>query len=66
MATTYRVRLTGPQLRVLHENHALILNDPDWFERSGAGDREHATFARAAEAVTEAWRKAARAESTPG
>ena len=65
MAKTYPVRLTGGQLRVLHEHLSLIANDPGWQETTATTDRDIATLNRATEAIAEAWRDAKRAESTP-
>lgn len=71
LAVSYRVELTGPQLRVLHTVLSVVLNDPDW-----TGDGEHEgmigpprdtqTLERAHEALLAALRIARRTESTRG
>lgn len=61
----YTVRLTGPQLRVLHETLAVVLNDPDWGETTATSDRDMSTLNRAHETIHDALRVARRAESTP-
>lgn len=60
MSKTYNTKLTGAQLRILHEMTALILNDPTF--PMGQGDR--ALLARADEQLVERWREACQAEST--
>jgi hypothetical protein len=54
MARTHTVRLTGPQLRVLHELLSIIGNDPDW-----------QTLGRVTDVIVGAHVDACRAESTP-
>lgn len=65
MSNSYAVRLTGAQLRVLHETLSVVTNDPDWFETSGISNRDADTLNRAHDILIEAWRAAARTESTP-
>lgn len=60
----YPVRLTGGQLRVLHELTALVLNAPDVWSDFFPG-RDWRSLQTASTRVTEAWRTALRAESTP-
>jgi hypothetical protein len=60
MSKTYSVELTGAQLRILHENIALILNDPDWPNATAERD----ALADAHETIITAWRTACQAEST--
>jgi hypothetical protein len=62
-ARTYPLRLTGAQLRVLHEALAIVQNDPTWAETTATDDRDWAHLCRAAEAITAGWRSASRAES---
>lgn len=59
----YRVPLTGPQLRVLNDVLSAVANDPDWSEFTG--ERDWATFGRGCDAIGDAFRAAARAESHP-
>jgi hypothetical protein len=63
MARTHTVRLTGPQLRVLHELLSIIGNDPDWAEQFG--ERDWQTLGRATDVIVAAHVDACRAESTP-
>jgi hypothetical protein len=63
MANAYPVKMTGAQLRVVHEALSMILNDPDW--GSTFGPRDWATMERAAAVIADGWRTACRAESTP-
>jgi hypothetical protein len=65
MAGTYSTPLTGPQLRVLHQTLALVLNDPTWGETTATSERDMATLDRAARTITTTWQEACRAESTP-
>lgn len=65
MSRSYPVQLTGGQLRVLTDQLALILNDPDWPETSATSPRDWAMLQRAAETLREAHRRACKAESTP-
>lgn len=65
MKTTYRLDLTGGQLRTLNEVLSLVLNDPDWQEMLVYDGREWRMLGNAAEKVHDAWRKACEAESTP-
>lgn len=70
MAREYIVRLSGPQLRVLHTVLSIVLNDPDWM---GDGDqdgmvgngRDAQTLARAGETIRDGLTIARRTESTP-
>lgn len=61
----YPIRLTGGQLRVIHETLAVILNDPEQRETLGMDAREWAMLDRGAAAITAALHDARRAESTP-
>lgn len=65
MTKTYRLDLTGGQLRTLHETLSLVLNDPDWQEMLGYTGREWATLGRASDKIMDAWGGACEAESTP-
>lgn len=60
--SVYSVLLTGPQLRILHELLSVVMNDPYWYDGKL---RDHGIAARAHEAILDAWREAARAESSP-
>jgi hypothetical protein len=64
--TPFPVKLTGPQLRVLHETLSLILNDPTWGETTATSERDMATLLRASETIMDGWHAAQRANSTPG
>lgn len=64
-ATPVTVRLTGPQLRVLHETLSVILNDPEWGETTATSERDMATLGRAHSVIHEGWRRAAKAASAP-
>jgi hypothetical protein len=59
---SYTVRLTGPQLRVLHELLSPVLNDPSAMDLS---QRDLNTLSAAHEKIITALRSAWRAESTP-
>lgn len=63
MSKDYSVRLTGGQLRVLHETLAMVMNDPDWSEQFSP--REWSMLQRGRDAIINKWREALAAESTP-
>lgn len=63
-ARTYPIRLTGGQLRVLHETLAIVQNDPDWAETTATNARDWAALSRAADVIRDGWRTASRTESS--
>jgi len=66
MARKYSARLTGLELRVVHEVVlSLVTNDPDWQEYATFTDREWDGLLKAHETIVDALRTAKRAESTP-
>ena len=63
--TPHSVKLTGPQLRVLHETLSVVLADPEWGATSATSPRDMATLERAHGVIIAAWREACRSGSTP-